>query len=513
MSILLTMAILLTMTACSSGSTESTTTDPSSQALETSFMASGEEEDATQIVEPVQAVEPEVESESLSVNEKGIPVIVDGDLGSDFEFGYNEEGFILIYPNSGNEYQLAWYNDDTEIETAFHDVYGCHYIFINSEERKTKAFYYTTDNGSLGNSIRYVNLETQEDQFITQGILYETLEYGYFNGRLVVWINGVNVKKGLEQGYYIYEKDGTMLTYVGVDYDQNFIKTGERAKEEPPAPETQPEAQTPVEPEPQPEPEKPVDPEPEPVNPIVVGESDILLMNQQYQFDLSGNGELDTFEFIQEEGSSIKFVVNNLERYFLNLTTELTSNEYRIIDLNPSDSYKDLEILEAYPPDEQAIHYIRVKGSPLNTRIEYYGPLIVAFEAYDNDRVLYQGSDQVMVIEMSKVVTAFYQSFYQLEHESIRKTSRPDICKYMTPLRVTMTKDMWVFTDAKISEDTKFYLHAGDEIIIHGEQDGNLWIEYLGECSSDFYWMMGTMIDHFPDSNGLYQFIGVQFWS
>jgi hypothetical protein len=508
-SILLAIAILLTMTACSSGNAQPTAEASSQEAAESSFMASGEGEDATQAMEPEQAIEPEKEVESQPVDEKEIPVIAEGDLGNNFEFGYNEEGFTLIYPNSGNEYQMAWYNDDKEIETAFHDVYGCHYIFNNGEERKTKAFYYTTDNGSLGNSIHYVNLETQEDRYIAQGILYETLEYGYFNGKLVVWINSVNVKNGLEQGYYIYERDGTMLTYIGVDYDQNFIKTGEREKEEPPAPEAQPEAQTPAEPEPKPEPKA----EPEEEKPISVTEADALVVNTLYEADLSGDGEVELFFLTSDEAEGVFFFLNEEILQLSNIDPYLMSNEYRIVDLDPAEKGKDLEILEAAPPYDQNMHFIQVKSVGNREDVRVVGPLSVAYDAYENDRVLYQGNDQIMVIEMSNIITAFYQKFYQVEHGTITDMSRPDITKYMTPFRTTMSKGILAFPTDHYTDSGNIYLNPGDEIIIHGESEGNLWIEVLGECSSEFMWLLGTMIDHYPDANGQYLFPGVQFWS
>ena len=268
-----------------------------------------------------------------------------------------------------------------------------------------------------------------------------------------------------------------------------------------------------IEPQPelQAEPETPVAPAPEMAKPIVVGESDVLTMNVTYQFDLSGDGELDTFEFIRKDGNWIKFVVNGVNRYFKNIEPELTSNSYRIVDLNPTDPYKDLEILETMPPDEQTIHFIRVKGSGVKARIEYFGPLTVADEDYGNDRVLYQGNDQIMVIEMSKIVTAFYQKFYRLGVESIKDESRSDISRYMNPLRVTLLKDMWGYSTPDAIDAT--YIPAGEQLLIQGENEGNLWIEYLGEASSEFMWLRGFDIQHYPDEKGNYQFVGVQFWS
>ncbi len=501
-SILLVIALLLTMTACSSGSAEPAAEASSQETAKSSFMASGEGEDAT---EPEQLVEPDKEPDPQPIKKNEILVIAESDLGSNFEFGYNNDGFTLVYPNSGNEYQMAWYNDDIEIESAFHDVYGCHYILKSNEERKTKEFYYTTSNGSLGNSIHYVNLETREDRFVAQGILYEALSYGYFNGRLIVWIDGINVKNGLEEGYYIYETDGTMLTYVGLENDETFIKTGEHEKREKP--------QVPVEPKPQPEPEKPLEPEPEPAKPIVVSEKDVLLVNEEYQFDLSGDGKLETFEFVKENDNQPKLVVNGASRVFQNIEPDLLFMEYRIIDLNPADPYKDLEIIEAAPPYEQSIHFVRIKDDRGNSKIEYYGPLTVACEDYENDRVLYQGNDKILVIEMSKIVTAFYQKFYELGYESVTDISRPDITKYMQPYRTTLNKDIWAFPTSEYTDSGAVYLNAGDQIIIHGESEGNLWIEYLGEASSEFLWLLGNTITHQPDNNGQYLFTGVQFWS
>ncbi len=497
-SILLIVALLFSLTACSAGSgSEIEPAATETEATESSFMASTEEEET----------EPSPEAE-VDANE--ILMIASSDLGTAFEFGFNEDGLSIIFDNSGNEVQVAWYNQDSELETAFHKLYGGHYMWDSNSERETRMFYYTTDNGTLGRGIHYVNLDNREDRFVTRGILYEALSHGYFNGRLLVYIEDVDAVDGLQAGYYIYEPDGRLVEYMGPEIDETYIKTGEYKQEEPPVPEAKPEPEKPVEPAPQPEPEKPVDPEQEPVKPIVVGESDILSMNVEYQFDLTGNGELDTFEFIRD-GVQLKFVVNGVNRYFKNMDADLTSNEYRIVDLNPSDTGMDLEILEAAPPYEQTIHFIRVKAGRIGTQLEYFGPLTVSCEAYENDRVLYQGNDQIMVIEMSNIVTAFYQKFYQLDFESIRETSRPDITKYMNPLRTTLNKDMLGY-DSESDWDPD-NLYAGDGINILGEHNGDLWIEYLGETSSQIYWLRGYEIEHYPDSRGQYQFNGVQFWS
>lgn len=508
-SILLVAAMLLTMTACSPGNAQSAAETSSQEAAESSFMASGEGEDvseAEQAVEPEK--KPEAEPETQAETEKGIQVIAEGDLGSDFEFGYNDDGVALLYPNSGNEYQVAWYNDATEIETACHEVYGCHYILTSGEERKTKEFYYTTANGSLGNSIHYVNLETREDRFVAQGILYEALSYGYFNGRLLVWIEGVDVQNGLEEGYYIYETDGTMLTYVGLEIDETFVKTGEHERKEPPAP--KPEAEKPVEP-------KAVDPEPEPEpeeeKPIAVTEADSLMVDTLYEADLSGDGESELFFLTSDENEGVFLFLNEEIRQLTNIDPYLMSNEYRIVDLDPAAKGKDLEILEAAPPYDQNIHFVQVKSVGNREEFQAVGPLSVAYDAYENDRVLYQGNNQIMVIEMSNIITAFYQKFYRVEYGMISDMSRPDITKYMTPFRTTMTKGVLAFPTDHYTDSGNIFLNPGDEIIIHGESEGNLWIEVLGECSSEFMWILGTMIDHYPDAKGQYLFPGVQFWS
>lgn len=509
-SIILVAAMLVTMTACSSGNAQATAEASSQEAAETSFMASDDEEGTTESTESEQVAESETEPETQPEKENEIPVIAESDLGSGFEFDYKDDGVALLYPNSGNEYQVVWYNQDTEIETACQDVYGCHYILTGNEERKTKSFYYTTANGSLGNSIHYVNLESREDRFIAQGILYEALSYGYFNGRLLVWIEGANVQNGLEEGYYIYETDGTMLTYVGLEIDETFVKTGEHAKEEPPAPkpEPKPEAEKPVEP-------KPVDPEPEPEEekPIPVTESDTLAVDTLYESDLSGDGETELFLLTSDESEGVFLLINGEIRQLTNIDPYLMSNEYHIIDLNPAAKGKDLEILEAAPPYEQNIHFVCVKLMGNREEIRVAGPLTVPYDTYENDRVLYQGNDQVMVIEMSNIITAFYQKFYQVENGMITDMSRPDITKYMTPFRTTMTKGVLAFPTDHYTDSGNIFLNPGDQIIIHGESEGNLWIEVLGECSSEFMWILGTMIDHYPDANGQYLFPGVQFWS
>lgn len=512
-SILLILALLFSLTACSAGSgSETAPAAQETEATESSFTASAEEaKSETEVPQDSVQEEPEADPQPETVVETHeIPVIAAGDLGTAFEFGFMDEGLFVEYENSGNEYQVAWYNEDSELEMAFHELYGAHYMWDSNSMHETREFHYTTDNGALGHGIHYVNLETREDRFVTRGILYEALSYGYFNGRLLVYIEEVDAVDGSQAGYYIYESDGRLVEYVGSEIDETYIKTGEHKQEAPSAPEPKPEPEKPAEPAPQPEPEKPVDSEPESAKSIVVGESDVLTINVEYQFDLSGNGELDTFEFIRD-GVQLKFVVNGVNRYFKNMDADLTSNEYRIVDLNPSDKGMDLEILEAAPPYEQTIHFIRVKAGRIGTQLEYFGPLTVSCEAYENDRVLYQGNDQIMVIEMSNIVTAFYQKFYQLDFESIRETSRPDITKYMNPLRTTLNKDMLGYDSESDWEPDNLY--AGDEINIFGEHNGDLWIEYLGETSSQIYWLRGYEIEHYPDSRGQYQFNGVQFWS
>ena len=186
-SILLILALLFSLTACSAGSgSETAPAAQEPEATESSFTASAEEaKSETEVPQDSVQEEPEADPQpEMMVETHEIPVIAAGDLGTAFEFGFMDEGFSVEYENSGNEYQVAWYNEDSELEMAFHELYGAHYMWDSNSMHETREFHYTTDNGALGHGIHYVNLETREDRFVTRGILYEALSHGYFNGRV-----------------------------------------------------------------------------------------------------------------------------------------------------------------------------------------------------------------------------------------------------------------------------------------------------------------------------------------
>ena len=502
---------MFTMAACSSGAGNEAVPVQQEEATESSFMASSDSE-APEAQEQSEAARPieksEGQAEALPFE---VPEIDDMDRGTSFWFNSNDEGLIITYDGSGKEYLVARFNQSEDPKEAFHDIFGYHTIYSNGNEASYRDFYYTTMSERFGNAIRYVNLDERIDDYVCPGWLHENVAMGPFEGNLLVQIEEGDGDGTLKPGIYMFGADGVMQEYFGDSYDPVYLRTGKYEEEETAAPEAEPQPEP--EAQPQAETEVSTEPETEDIKPILVSESDVLTMNTLYESDLSGNGETELFLLTADEEEGIFLLINEEVHQISNIYPDLVSYEYRIVDLNPTVKGKELEILEADPPYDQSIHFVKVRSDYSGEHVEAIGPLSVSYEAFDNDRVMYQGSDQIMVIEMSNIITAFYQKFYRIERGAIMDESRPDITKYMTPFRTTMNKGVLAFPTDHYTDSGNIYLDPGDEIIIHGEHEGNLWIEYLGETSSDFYWILGTMIDHFPDANGQYLFTGVQFWS
>ena len=508
LAIVLVFTMMLTMTACSSGAGTAAEPIETQETAESTFMASAEEESADD--QDAQAETP-VETPAEKEEPFSVPEIDVMDLGTSFWFNCNEEGITITYDGSGNEYLVAKFNQAEDPKQAFHDIFGYTYIYFNGNERSYRDFYYTTQSEIYGNAIRYVNLDERLDAYVCPGWLHESIALGPFEGMLLAQIEAGDGDGSLKPGIYMFDTNGVMQEFFGDSYDPAYIQTGKYTEEEPPAP--QPEPEKPAEPEPQPQAGVSTEPETEEENPIVVSEDDVLTVDTLYESDLSGNGETELFYLTADEDEGVFLLINGEIRQLSNIDPYLISNEYRIVDLNPAAKGKDLEILEAAPPYEQNIHFVQVSSDYSGEKVQAVGPLTVPYDAYENDRILYQGNNQIMVIEMSNIITAFYQKFYQVERGTIADKSRPDITKYMTPFRTTMIKGIWAFPTDHYTDSGNVYLNPGDEIIIHGESEGNLWIEVLGECSSEFMWLLGNMIDHYPDANGQYLFTGVQFWS
>jgi|GEM_PF-3461818 len=518
LAVVLAVLCMFTMAACSAGAGSEAIPAQQEEATESSFMASGDSqtseaqgaEDQSEAAEPAEKPEAEEEAEPIVFEVPEIDVM---DRGTSFWFNSNDEGLIITYDGSGNEYLVAKFNQSEDPKEAFHDLFGYHTIYSNGNEASYRDFYYTTMSERFGNAIRYVNLDERIDYYVCPGWLHQNVAMGPFEGNLLVQIEEGDGDGTLKPGIYMFDADGVMQEFFGDSYDPVYLRTGKYEEEETAEPESQPQVEASAEQQAQPQAEVSTEAEEEEEKPIPVTESDILVMDTLYEADLSGNGETELFYLTADEDEGVFLLVNEEIQQLSNIYPDLTSYEYRIVDLDPAKKGKELEILEADPPYDQGIHFVRVTSDYSGEHVQTIGPLMVSYEAFDNDRVMYQGNDQIMVIEMSNIITAFYQKFYRIERGAIMDESRPDITKYMTPFRTTMNKGVLAFPTDHYTDSGNIYLDPGDEIIIHGEHEGNLWIEYLGETSSDFYWILGTMIDHFPDANGQYLFTGVQFWS
>lgn len=523
LAVIMTVLCMFAMTACSSGAGNEALQTQQEEAAESSFMASDDTEipdeqgaeDQSETSGPAEKAEGEKSTEPTVFE---FPEIDELDRGTSFWFNSNEEGLIITYEDSGNEYLVARFNEDENPRTAFHELYGYQYIYSNGVDKHNRDFYYMTMSDDFGNAIHYVNLDERTDTYICPGWLHESVALGPFEGMLLVQIEEGDGDGSMNPGIYLINTDGIVQEFFGDSYDPSFIQTGkhksDEAKEESePEPQAQPQPEVSTESQVQAPPETPIEPEEEEEKPIAVSEGDTLTVNTLYESDLSGNGQSELFFLTADEDEGVFLLINEEVQQLSNIYPGLMNSEYRIVDLNPGLKGKELEILEADPPYDECIHFVRVTSDYSGDHVQAIGPLSVPFETFNNDRVLYQGNDQIMVIEMSNIITAFYQKFYRIERGVIQDESRPDITKYMTPFRTTMTKGVLAFPTDHYTDSGSIYLDPGDEIIIHGEHKGNLWIEYLGETSSEFYWILGTMIDHYPDANGQYLFTGVQFWS
>lgn len=206
--------------------------------------------------------------------------------------------------------------------------------------------------------------------------------------------------------------------------------------------------------------------------------------NQVYQYDLDGDGNLDTINYVVDGVNNPVLYINQEEFTLYHIDPELYLQNYRIVNLESTDGYSEIAISFTLPPYETIIVFYRYTQN----EIFYIGEINGDLKDMGSTIVINGDGTVINTIYSDVVQGASYQIHYSLmEDNTLVQTSRPDIYYYLEPLQKNLKGNTKFYKSYNSSEFITFDSHVNT--IFLGESNGWVWVDVEG----DTYWLKGCI--------------------
>ncbi len=206
--------------------------------------------------------------------------------------------------------------------------------------------------------------------------------------------------------------------------------------------------------------------------------------NQVYQYDLDGDGILDTINYVVDRVNNPVLHINQ-ERYTLyHIDPQLYMLDYKIVNLDTSDGYREIAIGFAFPPYDDGIRFYRYSQN----EVHFIGEIIGNLHDIGSSIVINGDGTIINTIHSRLVQGASYQIHYGLiEDNTLVQTSRPDIYYYQKHLQKNLKGNTKFYKSYHSSEFRTF--DSDVEATFLGESNGWVWVDVEG----DTYWLKGCI--------------------